>query len=256
MGSRSFLASDWRAVFLTLGLNDLDAWWTLPDAERVDEPNYRYGGELSVYRVRLADGEGRLHSLYIKRQRDQLRPSLRHPLRGEPTLVKEFRALVDCLKRGIPVARPVFFDSRTGADGHRYTVLVSLGLDGFESLDRLNRLALSPVQRWRLVQDVADALRYMHSRGVAHRTLYPKHIFVAWRPALGRFDVRFIDLEKARHPARAAYRLRDMESLSRRTRGVGLHDRLRFLRRYLGRPRLSAADRGLLRRLAPKERQS
>ncbi|QJX02761.1 hypothetical protein HML84_16305 [Alcanivorax sp. IO_7] len=85
---------------LTLGLSDLDAWWTLPDAELVDEPNLRYGGEMSVYRVRLADGEGHLHSLYIKRQCDQLRRSVTHPVHGEPTLVKEFRALVDCLKRG------------------------------------------------------------------------------------------------------------------------------------------------------------
>ncbi|GAA5131209.1 lipopolysaccharide kinase InaA family protein [Alloalcanivorax gelatiniphagus] len=256
MATRCFLASDWRVVFLTLGLDDLDAWWNLPDAERVDEPNLRYGGEMSVFRVRLADGEGRLHSLYIKRQRDQLRRGLAHPLRGEPTLVKEFRALNRCLRRGIPVARPVFFDSVTGADGHRYTVLVSLGLDGFESLDRLDRLSLSPVQRWRLVQDVADAVRYMHNQGFAHRNLYPKHIFVAWRPSLGRFDVSFIDMEKARHPAGNAHRLRDMESLSRRSKGVGLHDRLRFLQRYLGASHLSDLDRKLLRQLTPKQRRS
>ncbi|MBF1801094.1 lipopolysaccharide kinase InaA family protein [Alloalcanivorax profundimaris] len=256
MKSQSFIASDWRTVLLTLGLNDLDAWWTLPDAELVDEPNRRYGGEMSVYRVRLADAEGHPHSLYIKRQCDQLRRSVVHPLHGEPTLVKEFRALVDCLKQGVPVARPLFFESRMAADGHCYTVLVSLGLDGFESLDRLDLKALSRVRRWRLLQDVAEALRYMHSRGMAHGTLYPKHIFVAWRPSLGRFDVRFIDLEKARHSAGAAHRLRDMESLSRRSQGVSLRDRLRFLRAYLGRPRLKADDRRLLRQLAPKKRQS
>tara|TARA_B100000965_G_scaffold276667_1_gene234493 strand:+ start:380 stop:1150 length:771 start_codon:yes stop_codon:yes gene_type:complete len=254
--SQSFIASDWRTVLLTLGLSDLDAWWTLPDAELVDEPNLRYGGEMSVYRVRLADGEGHLHSLYIKRQCDQLRRSVTHPVHGEPTLVKEFRALVDCLKRGIPVARPVFFESRMGSDGHHYTVLVSLGLDGFESLDRLDFQAFSPVKRWRLLRDVADALCYMHNRGMAHSTLYPKHIFVAWRPSLERFDVRFIDLEKARYSAGAAHRLRDLESLSRRSKGVGLRDRLRFLRAYLGRPRLNADDRRLLQQLAPKKRQS
>lgn len=256
-----FLDPDWRPAFLAQGLDHLDAWWSLANhrdgqATLMDEPNRRYGGEMSVYRVGLTDGEGRCHNLYIKCQRQQQRRTLAHPLRGEPTLFAEFRALRRCLADGIPVARPVFFDTRLGADRQRYTVMVSLGLDGFQSLDEVGHGALELARRRRLINDVADTLRLLHGARYAHRNLYPKHIFVVWRPALSRYDVRFIDLEKTHRVTGFRHLLRDLESLSRRSEGVGDRDRLRFLKRYLGSRPLGRNGKALARRLAGQQRQS
>lgn len=257
-GSEPFLAADWRAVFLTQGLTSADAWRTRvsdpQQAVRMDQPNYRYGGEMSVFRMTLADSSGRDRSLYVKCQRGQRRRTWAHPLRGEPTLVAEFRALRRCLARGIPVAPPLFFETGPGGDGRHHSLMVSLGLDDFESLDRLDIGGMMPARRRRLITDVATTLAFMHRCRYAHRNLYPKHVFVAWRPALARFDVRFIDLEKAHRAWRPQHRLRDLESLARRSTNVGDRDRLRFLRCYLGQPRLGRAGRALARRLAGRAR--
>ncbi|ASK35499.1 lipopolysaccharide kinase InaA family protein [Alloalcanivorax mobilis] len=253
--ARAYLDPEWRAVLRTLGLDTLRAWWQGDKGEPVDEPNVRYGGELAVYRVQLPDGEGRTHNLYVKCQRNQHHRTPRHPLWGEPTLHAEFRALRRCLAQGIPVAPPVFFDTLRDAAGDTLTVMVSLGLDGFDSLDRIELAALPVARRWRLIEDVASTVRFMHERGYVHRNLYPKHVFVAWRAALGCYDVRFIDLEKTHRVFRRQHLFRDLESLARRGDGVRERDGLRFLRHYLGTPRLHAKGRELARRLAAKRPQ-
>lgn len=261
MAPQRFIDPEWRPVFLGLGLDHLDAWWSLADGgdrdvTLMDEPNRRYGGEMSVYRIRLTDGEGHSHNLYVKCQRQQQRRTPAHPLRGEPTLFTEFRALRRCLADGIPVARPVFFDTRIGGDRQRYTVMVSLGLDSFESLDDIDPDTLVPGRRRRLINDVADTLRLLHGARYAHRNLYPKHIFVAWRPALGRYDVRFIDLEKTHRVTGFRHLMRDLDSLSRRSARFSDRDRLRFLKRYLGPRPLGRDGKALARRLGGKKRQS
>lgn len=253
-GKPPFLDAGWRAIFLARGLVDFTAWWALTKdphvATLIDDPNIRYGGESNVYRVMLNDSQGRECTLYVKCQLDQWRRTWRRPLHGEPTVCAEFRALQWCLAKGIPVARPLFFDSGEGPDGRRYTVLVSLGLDGFDSLADCDIAALDAVRRQRLMADVAETLAFMHGCRYLHRNLYPKHVFVAWRPALGRFDVRFIDLEKARPVIRQRACFRDLETLARRTMGVDIRDQLRFLRHYLGQARLDGKGKLLARRLA------
>lgn len=259
MAPQRFIDPDWRPVFLAKGLDHLDAWWRLGgERERgaalMDEPNQRYGGEMSVYRIRLTDVDGHPRHLYVKCQRQQKRRTTAHPLHGEPTLFAEFRALRCCLADGIPVARPVFFDTRIGGDRQRYTVMVSLGLDGFDSLEAIDPARLDLALRRRLIRDVADTLRLLHGAGYVHRHLYPKHIFVAWRPDLRRYDVRFIDLEKTHRVSGFRHLYRDLESLARRSDGFGGRDRLRFLKRYLGPRPLGRGGKALARRLAGKRR--
>lgn len=259
MAPKRFIDPDWRPVFLAKGMDHLDAWWRLADEGRrqatlMDDPNRRYGGEMRVYRIRVLDVDGQPRHLYVKCQREQKRRTAAHPLHGEPTLFTEFRALRRCLNDGIPVARPVFFDTRIGGDRRRYTVMVSQGLDGFHGLDEIDPAALALTRRRRLIRDVADTLRLLHATGYVHRTLYPKHIFVAWRPDLDRYDVRFIDLEKTHRAAGFRHLYRDLESLARRSEGFSGPDRLRFLKRYLGPRPLGRDGKALARRLAAERR--
>ncbi|ERS10167.1 lipopolysaccharide kinase InaA family protein [Alloalcanivorax xenomutans] len=249
---RKYIDPDWRPALIGWRLDYAAAWLALPDKALVDEPNLRYGGSMHVYRLQMDDGTGLRHNLYIKCQCNQRRRSLRHPVRGRATLETEFRALSACLKKGVPVARPVFFDHFVDDNGDEHYVLVSLGLDGFQSLDQIDMPALPLERRWRLLEDVGMTLRFMHLRGFAHRNLYPKHVFVAWRPALERFDVRFIDLEKTHLFTGFRHLFRDLESLARRSKNVSRRDQLRFLKYYLDTGHLSEDGKILARWLARK----
>jgi hypothetical protein len=256
MSKDPFLAPGWRTIFLTRNLDQPDAWWRWVEesgqAVQIDEVNVRYGGESRAFRVKLADEQGVERTLYVKCQRNQRHRSLAHPILGEPTLCNEFRMMQRCQAQGIPAAVPLFFDSRKGADGHHDTLLVTLGLDGFSSLDSINVGGLEPRRRHRLLADVAEVLALLHGKRLLHRNLYDRHVFVAWRPALERFDVCFIDLEKAHRVIRKKRLMRDLDSLARRSKGIGDRDKLRFLRYYLGSPRLGREGRSMVRHLLDK----
>lgn len=232
----SFIHADWRPLFLALKLERLDAWWALAQdpqhATLVDDVNERYGGSSSVHFTHMADIEGRQCTLYIKCQQGQERRSLKHPL-GRPTVHNEFAALQHCLSLGIPVAEPLFFDSGRDSHGNNLTLMVTLGLEGFDSLDDIDIATLTTERRQQLMEDVADTLAFMHNRQFVHRNLYPKHVLVSWRETLGRYEVRFIDMEKAHSLSREQHRFRDLDTLNRRTRGISDADRKTFFNRYL-----------------------
>lgn len=232
----TFIHADWRPVFLARQLGSLEAWWTLAKddqrATMVDDVNARYGGSSSVHFTQLDDIEGRARTLYIKCQQGQARRSLKHPL-GRPTVHNEFAALRHCLALGIPVAEPLFFDTSRDQQGNTLTLMVTLGLEGFKSLDEIDIEGLDAHRRRQLLEDVAATLAFMHNRQFVHRNLYPKHVLVNWRDSLARYEVRFIDMEKAHSLSREQHRFRDLDTLNRRTQGITDADRKVFFNRYL-----------------------
>ncbi|WP_290519599.1 lipopolysaccharide kinase InaA family protein [Alcanivorax sp.] len=249
--SASYVHPHWRQALQGCGLTTIDDWLAL-DRTLVDKPNRRGRGLSQVFSAVVTDPDGVEKRVYIKHQRNYVRRSVRHPFRGQATLYQEYKAMMRCWQMGVPVVEPLFF-SANNVSGDREAMLVSLGLENFQSLDRAPLHQLPLGRRLALIRDVAAAVRLLHEQGLAHQNLYPKHVFVAWSELLQRYDARFIDLERCRpHYQHWRPRVRDLESLARRTKGLSDRDRLRFLREYLAQPLGGAAGRSLLDRLERK----
>lgn len=236
------------------GLDSFDALWHL-DAEWFEPPNNCRGGWSGVARIEVADGNGVVHGLFLKRQLDHTRPSILHPVHGEATFRAEMRNILGAAKAGVPTPVPVFFAERH-IDGKACVVLMTRELVGLRPVDawvdewKAGGWRQSKAQRRRLLVSVAAVIRRLHRAGFVHNALHPKHVFARIDPQ-GEVDVCLIDLEKMRRqrvPFRTA--LRDLDSLNRRSRHWSASDRLRFLKLYLGTGRLGWRGRLLWRLLA------
>lgn len=234
-------------------LDSLDAWWTLALRE-VEPGNRRRGGWSQVFRFVL-DGVG---GVFVKRQKDHVYRSWRHPLRGRLTAEREFHALARCREAGIAVIEAVLYAVGT-ANGHQRGVLVTRALDGYRGLDEVTRGAarLDRSIRDRLLRQTAALVRTLHAARLEHGCLYPKHVMVqdTWLLTGHESDgspVVLIDLEKCtRRWRRGACQRRDLDSLNRRADGWSRTDRRRFLGYYLGAGRrLDPTGRRLWRALA------
>ena len=97
-------------------------------------------------------------------------------------------------------------------------------------------------------------VHWFHQTGFVHRDLYLSHIFVDTGD--GRPTFRLIDLARVFRPRwfRRRWIVKELASLNFSTppNSATATDRLRFLRVYLGRDRLEAADRRLIRRVVGK----
>jgi hypothetical protein len=105
-----------------------------------------------------------------------------------------------------------------------------------------------------MIEELARFVARFHQTGFVHRDLYLSHIFVD--AADGRPTFRLIDLARVFRPRwfRRRWVVKELASLNFSTppTSATATDRLRFLRVYLGRDRLGAADRRLIRRVVGK----
>lgn len=243
-----YLHPHWRLILEGNGLSSMADWLAL-DKGLVDEPNHRGKGVSEVFQAQIPGLSEDTVTVYIKHQRNYVRRSVMHPLAGQLTLYQEFKALMRCWQAGVPVAEPLFFASSANKGGSE-AMLVSLNLDGFNSLDLIELDSLPAGRRPILIRDVAAAVRLLHKKGLVHQNLYPKHIFVSWCERQMRYDVRFIDMERCRpHYQRWQPRLRDLDTLARRARHFSARDGIRFLRTYLEQPLAQGKGRSLVSRL-------
>ncbi len=206
---KDFIAAEDRERFERHGLLNFEALWNLQLAA-VDEPNTARGGWSSVCRLEL-DGAG----YYLKRQRNHLTRSLRHPF-GEPTFARELRNIERYARLGIPALQAAYFAQRKVGREQR-AILLTRALDGWRSLDYwLSGWRDIPEERRNLIlQACGDLARRLHTAGQVHGCFYPKHIFL--RECAGAFEARLIDLEKTRPLILGERdRIRDLEPLVRR----------------------------------------
>jgi hypothetical protein len=252
---KDFVAARWRAILSHNGLLSFDALWDL-DAAWFEEPNRRRGGWSGVARCELTLPEGGTAAIFLKRQENHGTFSWRHPLRGVPTFLREFRKIEHYRACGIPTLEPVYFGMRRRRDGHR-AILATAELSGFESMeDRVARWlkdgAPPCAGRRDHLRAAADLLGAMHARGIQHNCFFPKHVFTR-RQADGTVEARVIDLEKSRwRPVRAICASRDLYSLIRQSLCWSRTDRLWFFKRYLGIDRLTPYAKWLWRRIAAR----
>jgi hypothetical protein len=242
----------WRPVLEHNGLADFAAWWQL-EAGWFEAPNQRRNGWSGVSRVSLSLPDGQVTGVFLKRQENHNTFSWRHPWRGIPTFVREFRHLMHYRACQVPTLDPVYFASRV-VDGQSRAILVTRELAGFMPLDVWSTAEpRSRNQRHACLMAVAVLLRKLHRHHVQHNCCFPKHLF-ARASEDGTVEVRIIDLEKSRwRPLALLCALRDLDTLNRHALGWSRTDRLRFLRIYLDIPRLTFYAKWLWRRLVLRQ---
>lgn len=228
--------------------NQLDTFQKLWDykVNWFEAPNENRGGWSGVGRVELPQSEGAI-TLFIKKQQNHTSRTWRHPIKGEPTFVKEFRTIGYLQARGIKVPETVFFGQRQSDAGWQ-AILITENLNGYQPLDEINPNEMSLQEKRILLKSVAKTVRKMHQTGVQHRALYLKHLFV--KKNAGGFDVAVIDLEKARKirlPLLQA--LADLITLNYRSTGWTASNRLYFFKQYLSQKRLNWLGKCLARRI-------
>lgn len=248
-----FVAEAWRPILEQSGFADFDALWNV-EAGWFEPPNQRRGGWSGVTRLELTRPDGSVCAVFLKRQENHGTFSWRHPFKGIPTFLREFRKIEHYQSCGVPALEPVYFAMRRTPEGHR-AILVTAELTGYESMENrvtrwLKNGAPSSAVRREHLQAAADLLRAMHAHGIQHNCFFPKHVFTR-RRADGKVEARVIDLEKSRwRPSRTICASRDLYSLIRQSLCWSRTDRLWFFKRYLGIDHLTPYAKWLWRRIA------
>lgn len=245
-----FLSPAWRGPLAARGLDNFDVLWSL-QAPWFDEPNHARGGWSGVSRIEIASPAGMENVFFLKRQENYSILSWRHPLKGIPTLLREFRLILRYRAAGIATVDPVYFAMRPTKAGYR-AILMTVALDGFVPLDtyvadRVTAGHPTPTERRRVLAAVADLTRHIHDCRIQHNSYYPKHVFVRVGPD-GAVKARVIDLERSRwRPLTVFCTLRDLDTLNRHSSGWSCTDRLWFFKAYLGIGRLTPYAKWLWR---------
>jgi hypothetical protein len=251
---REYLAEEWRELLAHNQLDDFQSLWDLQGGW-VEAPNERRGGWSGVSRIELKHADGASTALFVKRQQDHVYRNWRYPLRGRPTFMREMYSILAYRDDGIPSLEPVYF-GRRNVGAHQQALLVTVALDGFIALESLLGGWESRAQRLSVIDALADLIRAIHGHGYWHGCLYPKHLLVRLDDDRGSVrEVRIIDLEKSRRSWRIDFdRVRDLAALTRRITGLSRSDRMRFLLRYLGTPRLTDRGKALWRGVERRRR--
>ena len=157
-----------EAQLAQAGLRSFDDFWQFGgDREQEGQPHDDLCGAARAVRI----GDQTL-SLSVKRQENHCFRSLLHPLRGQPTFLREWRTIHRMRAGGVPTFEPVYYGERK-EDGRYQAVLVTLVLDEFRELDQVfaDRDKLSDVQRAKALQVIAQVLLRFHRSGLRHNAL-------------------------------------------------------------------------------------
>lgn len=244
----------WQAALSTAGFASFEQIWSHP-IDWIDTPNQNRGGWSGVGCVKVVK-DGKPITLFVKKQQNHNSRSLLHPIKGEPTFLREYQMLSYLNAHAINAPDVVFFAQRNSQEG-RQAILITELLEGYQSLDMFTqtekkRVSLSDQKM--LISCVAKAVRRLHGLGIQHRALYPKHIFI--KPSGISFDVAFIDLEKSRHMIFALLQsVNDLITLNYRTIGWNCSSRLYFFKQYYSINRLNRFYKILYRWVVHKTEQ-
>ena len=223
-----YIANDWKEILQENNLQCFDDWWDIK-AEWFEPPNQRRGGWSGVSRLELGD-----RVVFLKRQENHVIRTFLHPIKGIPTFTREMENILALKKAEVPALTPVYFAQRN-INGALRAILVTESLEGFKPLSTVVPGTLPMSARIALIKQVATVVRKLHQHKFVHNCLYPKHLFV--RGDASGFDVRLIDLEKARvRLFRYSAVFRDLDTLNRHCEKWSLSDRCRFLKESFSTP--------------------
>ncbi|MEW6324599.1 MAG: glycosyltransferase [Nitrospirota bacterium] len=202
-----------------------------------------------IFQIRL-DWNGAPVIFYLKRHRLTLSwPQRAARLIGRPVLTegrREWENILSFHDRRLPTVTPVAMGERLLPGGIQESVLLTRGLDEYESLERLAPKRFVPpltrellAEKRRLIRAAAELTGRMHWFGFYHRDYYLGHLLL--RRGSPQPDLRIIDLQRIlRYPWLGyRWRVKDIASLhyhALHIDGGALHltrtDQLRFLAHY------------------------
>ena len=227
--STLFINSQYQALLSSNGLSDFEALWNAK-IDWFEEPNERRGGWSGVGRLVLKTGDGGDIHVFVKKQQNHGRHTIRHPVQGEPTFRREFRSLQFLYEHQFAAPNVVYYgeDKQT-----KRAILITLALSAYQPLDEFweaQVTAWDASRKTEFLQVLAANIRRLHDLGMVHRALYPKHIFVhTVQPS----QYAVIDLEKARLSGFGWYRTYfDLAALFRHATWWNKDDRLVFFKAY------------------------
>lgn len=223
-----------------------------------EAPNERRGGWSGVGRLQLEVGSDAPLCLFVKKQQNHGRLTLLHPFKGEPTFRREYKRLQYLHDHGIKAPEVVFYGEQL-VENMRRAILVTEELHGYRPLDELtdayfSQNKLTKRDKRKLLMTIAVALRNFHELGLAHRALYPKHIFI--KNDDHQAQVALIDLEKARFSPFFWHRAYfDLAALNRHAEHWSRSDRLYFLMSYCQLERLGKVSKWFCRQLMKRSKR-
>ena len=270
--NNAFINPQYQALLERNYLDSFNALWEAK-IDWFEEPNVRRGGWSGVGQLRLQSTTGDEVLMYVKKQQDHGRRTWRHPIQGEPTFKREFNNLQFLDQKAFAAPRVIYYGEEN-TSGHQRAILATLALDQHHSLDEWMQLKhvqsnraqsnhssevqFNDADKKQLLGTIAQSIRQLHSLGVVHRALYPKHIFIkpnsVVSPALtsdiSASDIAVIDLEKARLSSAGWYRTYfDLAALFRHATWWGKEDQQIFFKAYCGKAQLSCGERWMLKKI-------
>jgi hypothetical protein len=253
-----FIAPGWEAILRRNGLGNFEDVWNI-DLPLYEPANHRRGGWSNVVKAELNAESTDAKSVFIKRQENHTRRTLRHPIMGQSTYQCELHNIRRFAEIGVPTVTPIYFAQRR-IGGNLRAVMITEALNGFRSLDdwmhdwEADGWPSREVRRL-IFNSVARTLNALHARRVQHSSLYPKHIFIKLSNRISNVGaelaVRLIDLESSRRRLMRRWVVsRDFDSLNRHAPRWSRTDRLRFLLSYFDNKKMTPDAKRLFRRIA------
>lgn len=201
-----------------------------------EPPNRERGGWSGVNFIELSDETGKKHGFYLKRQQNFMRRTWRHPIKGEPTFVREHKMMQYLQQHEIVIPQIVFFASK-----QTQALLLTEALEGYVSFDRWleNNPNASLNRKRTLLSALAQTISKLHQARVQYRSLYAKHLFI--KDDTDNFEIALIDFEKSRVSTFIPIlKFSDLITFNYRTPSLSRTQRLYFFKQYLKIDRLSA----------------
>ena len=251
-----YLHKDWQTILANHQLDNFDAIWQLK-ADWFEPPNIDRGGWSGVVNVDLNADKEKI-GVFIKRQENHSTKTLRHPIRGIPTLQREFVNILSFQNQGLPTTEPLFFAKRIHNDKLQ-AILITKALTDYIPLSSerflpSGDLIQNAVHKRTLLIAVADTLRALHHHHFKHNCCYPKHILV--KPAGASWDIRIIDLEKLKRVfMRRHARFRDLYTLQKYANNWSTKDKMMLFKAYMQEKKLSAKSKALAKSIEKRTRR-
>lgn len=217
-------------LLICYNLSSYEELWAI-ELPEVDQPNLERGGWSSVSYLELNDTLGIPHGFYIKRQVNHLTRTVHTPF-GGPTFGREMRNILLYKEKGVPALEAAYYTERRTDKGIA-AILITCALETYRPLDQLilDWQSIDVKAKNKILKVVGTLVGKLHSSRLAHRCLYPKHIFIDLENTI---PARFIDLEKSRFlwlPKRDS--IADLSSLLTRANAWNEVERDSFLKAYL-----------------------
>ncbi len=247
---------EWQTRLTDNHLGSFDAIWQLKTSW-FEQPNRCRGGWSGVVNIDLTTRQDNT-SIFIKRQENHATKTVCHPLRGIPTLQREFCNILRMKKYNLPTVEPVFFAKRI-SHGKLQAILITKALTGYVPLSSNKLLPSGDLVRniahkRKLLMAIANTLRSLHHHHFQHNCCYPKHIFV--KPVGTSWDIRIIDLEKLKwRLCKKRAMFRDIYTLHKHAGHWLTQDQIALFKAYTQEKKLSTRSKTLIKSVEKRARR-